>query len=261
MFWLRQTLAVTALNLRTIPQRLGSSAVAIVGIAGVVVVFVAVLSIAAGLLGGDAAARARRGRALVMRSGADSEMTSGLSGAEADIIKQAPGHRARRPAARSRRPSSTSSSTCRRSRRPTRRRTCRCAASSRRHARCATRSRSSRAGCSSSAPTRSSSAAARQRSVRRPERRRHGRCRARTAGTVVGIFEADGARRRNRGVVRRAHAAGRVPARQHLSVACSRGSNRRTSFDTFQRLADDESAAERVRSAARTNTTPASRRR
>ena len=37
-----------ALNLRTIPQRLGSSAVAIIGIAGVVVVFVSVLSIAAG---------------------------------------------------------------------------------------------------------------------------------------------------------------------------------------------------------------------
>ncbi len=32
-------------------------------------------------------------RALVMRSGADSEMTSGLGGAEVDIIKQAPGLR------------------------------------------------------------------------------------------------------------------------------------------------------------------------
>jgi hypothetical protein len=32
-----------------------------------------------------------RNRALVMRSGADSEMTSGLSGAEVDIIRQAPG--------------------------------------------------------------------------------------------------------------------------------------------------------------------------
>ena len=46
--WLRQTLAVMALNLRTIPARLSSSAVAIIGIAGVVVVFVSVLSIAAG---------------------------------------------------------------------------------------------------------------------------------------------------------------------------------------------------------------------
>jgi len=48
MRWLRQAMAVLALNLRTIPARLSSSAVAIVGIAGVVVVFVSVLSIGAG---------------------------------------------------------------------------------------------------------------------------------------------------------------------------------------------------------------------
>lgn len=48
MTWTRQTLAVIALNVRTIPARLSSSAVAIVGIAGVVVVFVSVLSIGAG---------------------------------------------------------------------------------------------------------------------------------------------------------------------------------------------------------------------
>ncbi len=90
MFWLRQTVAVMALNIRTIPSRLNASFVAIVGIAGVVVVFVSVLSIAAGF----SAAMQGSGspnRALVMRSGADSEMTSGLSGTEVDIIKQAPG--------------------------------------------------------------------------------------------------------------------------------------------------------------------------
>jgi putative ABC transport system permease protein len=90
MNWLTQTVAVLALNLRTIPQRLSSSAVAIVGIAGVVVVFVSVLSIAAGfsaaMLGSGSPARA-----LVMRSGADSELTSGLAGPEVDVIKQAPG--------------------------------------------------------------------------------------------------------------------------------------------------------------------------
>lgn len=48
MRWIGQTLAVLALNIRTIPQRLSSSAVAIIGVAGVVVVFVSVLSIAAG---------------------------------------------------------------------------------------------------------------------------------------------------------------------------------------------------------------------
>ncbi len=90
MQWISQTIAVTLLNLRTVPQRLSSSGVAIVGIAGVVVVFVSVLSIAAGFTaamqgtGSDA-------RALVMRSGADSEMTSGFGGEDASVIKSAPG--------------------------------------------------------------------------------------------------------------------------------------------------------------------------
>ena len=92
MGWLRQTIAVLALNLRTIPSRLSSSGVAIIGIAGVVVVFVSVLSIAAGFsaaMQGTGSAS----RALVMRSGADSEMTSGIDGTDADIIRQAPGIR------------------------------------------------------------------------------------------------------------------------------------------------------------------------
>jgi putative ABC transport system permease protein len=88
----RQILTVTLLNLRTVPQRLGASAVAIVGIAGVVVVLVAVLSIAEGFRAVMREAGSP-GRALVMRSGADSEMTSGLAGPEAEIIKQAPGVR------------------------------------------------------------------------------------------------------------------------------------------------------------------------
>jgi putative ABC transport system permease protein len=92
MRWFRQTIAVTSLNLRTVPARLSSSAVAIVGIAGVVVVFVSVLSIGAGF---QAAMRqsGSSSRAMVMRSGADSEMTSGLGGSQVDIIKQAPGIR------------------------------------------------------------------------------------------------------------------------------------------------------------------------
>jgi putative ABC transport system permease protein len=92
MNFIRQTVAVTLLNLRTIPQRFGSSGVAIVGIAGVVIVLVSVLSIAQGF----SAAMEQSGsdaRALVMRSGADSEMTSGLGAPEVDIIKQAPGLR------------------------------------------------------------------------------------------------------------------------------------------------------------------------
>ncbi len=90
MTGLRQVVAVTLLNLRTIPQRLGSSAVAVFGIAGVVVVLVAVLSIAEGFFAAMHSAGSPT-RALIMRSGSDSEMTSGLGGPETDIIKQAPG--------------------------------------------------------------------------------------------------------------------------------------------------------------------------
>lgn len=92
MQWISQTFAVTLLNLRTIPQRLSSSGVAIVGIAGVVVVFVSVLSIAAGFRGAMQSSGSPS-RALVLRTGADSEMTSGFVGEDADVIKQAPGLR------------------------------------------------------------------------------------------------------------------------------------------------------------------------
>ena len=88
--WISQTVVVTSLSIRTIPQRVGSSVVAIVGIAGVVIVFVAVLSIAEGFRAAMTAAGSPN-RVLIMRSGADSEMTSGISGDNADVIKQAPG--------------------------------------------------------------------------------------------------------------------------------------------------------------------------
>jgi putative ABC transport system permease protein len=88
--WLSQTVAVASLSIRTIPQRASSSAVAMIGIAGVVIVFVAVLSIGEGFRAAMADAGAPD-RAVVMRSGADSEMTSGLAGADTDVIKQAPG--------------------------------------------------------------------------------------------------------------------------------------------------------------------------
>jgi len=88
--WIAQTLAVTSLGIRNIPQRLGSSIVAIVGIAGVVIVFVAVLSIGEGFKAAMTVAGSQS-RALVMRSGADSEMTSRITGPESEVIKQAPG--------------------------------------------------------------------------------------------------------------------------------------------------------------------------
>ena len=90
--WLAQTFAVSSLSIRTISQRLSSSAVAVVGIAGVVIVFVAVLSIAEGFRAAMTEAGSPS-RAVVMRSGADSEMTSAIGGPDVDVIRQAPGIR------------------------------------------------------------------------------------------------------------------------------------------------------------------------
>ncbi|MEZ5319188.1 MAG: ABC transporter permease [Vicinamibacterales bacterium] len=87
---MKQVIAVTLLSLRSLPRRLSASGVAVVGIAGVVVVLVAVLSIAEGfraVMQGTGSPD----RALIMRSGADSEMTSGLAGPMTELIKQAPG--------------------------------------------------------------------------------------------------------------------------------------------------------------------------
>src|SRR5919112_3261229 len=89
MNWLSQTLAVTAVTLRSIPQRLGASIVAIIGIGGVVIVFTAVLSIAEGFratMRGTGDPRT----VIVMRSGSDTEMTSGFSGEQARLITEAP---------------------------------------------------------------------------------------------------------------------------------------------------------------------------
>jgi putative ABC transport system permease protein len=90
MYSLTQTIAVTGVTLRSIGQRLGSSTVAVIGIAGVVIVFTAVLSIAEGFK----ATMSGKGdplRVLILRSGADTEMTSGFGGDAARVIVDAPG--------------------------------------------------------------------------------------------------------------------------------------------------------------------------
>jgi putative ABC transport system permease protein len=87
---LRQIIAVTSVNIRSIRQRLGSSSVAIVGIAGVVLVFVAVLSIAEGV-NNTMKASGDPNTVLVLRAGSDTEMTSGLAGDSVRIIQDAPG--------------------------------------------------------------------------------------------------------------------------------------------------------------------------
>ncbi len=90
MRFLSQVATVTALTLRTLPQRAGSSAVAVVGVTGVVIVFVAVLSIAEGFLAALSGAGSPD-TAIVMRGGSTAETTSALANDATRIIKDAPG--------------------------------------------------------------------------------------------------------------------------------------------------------------------------
>jgi len=88
--WISQVFAVTRFSIRSLPQRKGSSAAAMVGIAGVVAVMVGVLSIAQGVLR-TMESSAGEVNAIVLRSGSDTEMMSGLGGDDARIIAEAPG--------------------------------------------------------------------------------------------------------------------------------------------------------------------------
>src|SRR6187402_2909060 len=90
MNWLSQILAVVGYNLRTIPERKGSALTAAIGIAGVVLVLVGVLAIAAGFKRA-LTATGSKDVAIVLRLGADSEMNSGLTREDARLIADAPG--------------------------------------------------------------------------------------------------------------------------------------------------------------------------
>ena len=80
-----QIIEITLMNLRNLPSRLGSSAVIVVGIGGVVGVLIAILAMAAGFQ-----STLDRGgasdRAIVMRGGSDNEMSSGVSIEEMNVV-------------------------------------------------------------------------------------------------------------------------------------------------------------------------------
>ncbi|HXT40518.1 MAG TPA: ABC transporter permease [Candidatus Angelobacter sp.] len=88
--WLSQIASVTWFGLCTIPRRKGSAIAAAFGIAGVVAVFVGVLSIAQGFRHA-VTSTGRNDIAIVLRDGAENEMSSGLSRDDARIVKDAPG--------------------------------------------------------------------------------------------------------------------------------------------------------------------------
>jgi putative ABC transport system permease protein len=88
--WFSQVGSITKFGLMSVPQRRGPVAATVIGIAGVVAVLVGVLSIAAGFKQAMTASGAPD-TAIVLRSGADSEMVSGLSREQTRLIADAPG--------------------------------------------------------------------------------------------------------------------------------------------------------------------------
>jgi putative ABC transport system permease protein len=88
--WLSQIASITKFGLLSLPQRRGAVAATVIGIAGVVAVLVGVLSIAAGFRQAMNISGAPDG-AIVLRSGADSEMVSGFGRDETRVIADSPG--------------------------------------------------------------------------------------------------------------------------------------------------------------------------
>jgi putative ABC transport system permease protein len=86
----RQAWSVTKVGIATIPQRLGSSSVIIIGIAGVVGVLVALLAMAEGFRQ-TLAQTGDTETAIIMRGGATAELSSGVGRDDATLIQQLPG--------------------------------------------------------------------------------------------------------------------------------------------------------------------------
>jgi putative ABC transport system permease protein len=84
---LSQAFAITGINIRTIPERWGSSLVIVIGLAGVVAVFTALLAMATGF---ESTLRAtgRADAAIIMRGGSAAELNSALDRDSTELIKQ-----------------------------------------------------------------------------------------------------------------------------------------------------------------------------
>ena len=87
---LRQIASVTAMNMRSVPQRIGSSSVIVVGIAVVVGVLLSVFALTRSL-SGAVLATGSPDRAIVLRAGATGEFSSTLLVDAVATIKDAPG--------------------------------------------------------------------------------------------------------------------------------------------------------------------------
>jgi len=87
-----QIVAVTGVNLRTLPQRPGSSLVIVIGIAGVVAVLISMLSMSMGFRQ-MMANGSREDRALIMTRGAELESMSQVTRADVVSLENLPGIR------------------------------------------------------------------------------------------------------------------------------------------------------------------------
>src|SRR6202047_3567587 len=87
---LRQTIAVTGINVKSIPERWAPSLVIVIGLAGVVAVFTALLAMATGFES-TLKATGRSDAALILRGGSDAELNSAFDRESTDLIKQEPG--------------------------------------------------------------------------------------------------------------------------------------------------------------------------
>jgi putative ABC transport system permease protein len=89
MAWLNQVVQITLVNLRTVPQRLGTSLVVVIGIAGVVGVLVSVLAMAEGFRH-TLASTGRDSRVMMLRAGSDAELSSGVARDQAIVLASLP---------------------------------------------------------------------------------------------------------------------------------------------------------------------------
>ena len=87
---MKQIVAVTTMNLRSLPQRVAPALVIVIGIAGVVGVLIAVLSLSRGLAH-TLATTGRADRAIVLHTDANSEVVSVLTRDAVLKVMDAPG--------------------------------------------------------------------------------------------------------------------------------------------------------------------------
>ncbi len=90
---LSQALAITGIGIRSIPERWAPSLVIVIGLAGVVAVFTALLAMATGFET-TLKATGRTDAAVILRGGSDAELNSAFDRETTDLIKQEPGIRA-----------------------------------------------------------------------------------------------------------------------------------------------------------------------